>query len=80
AIYEESRSKPVEAPEQKEAVEFAYTDFGPAGTVKSRKEVEGLEFSQIVLSNCVRLNLKKTDFEKGSIRLTTRFVSGKLKL
>ncbi|MCW1925000.1 insulinase family protein [Luteolibacter arcticus] len=78
AIYEESRSKPVEAPEQKAAVAFGYTDFGPAGTLKSRKEVEDLGFSQLVLSNGVRVNLKKTDFEKGAIRLTTRIGSGKL--
>jgi zinc protease len=78
AIYEESRSKKVEAPEQKTAVAFGYTDFGKPGTEKSRKEVEGLEFSQLVLSNGVRLNLKKTDFEKNTIRITSRFGSGKL--
>jgi len=78
AIYEESRSKKVEAPEQKSAAAFGYTEFGTPGTVKSKKAVEGLDFTQFVLSNGVRLNLKKTDFEKNSIRLTTRFGSGKL--
>ncbi|HEY1122469.1 MAG TPA: insulinase family protein, partial [Haloferula sp.] len=78
AIYEESRSKKVEAPEQKSAVAFGYTEFGTPGTVKSKKAVEGLDFTQFVLSNGVRLNLKKTDFEKNSIRLTARFGSGKL--
>ncbi|MEK7951506.1 M16 family metallopeptidase [Luteolibacter soli] len=78
SIYEESRTKKVEAPEQKSAAAFAYTDFGAPATVKSEKKVDGLEFSQIVLSNGVRLNLKKTDFEKGTIRLTTRIGAGKL--
>lgn len=78
AIYEESRSKPVTAPEQRAVVAFGYTEFGDAGTVKSRKEVGDLEFSQLVLSNGVRVNFKKTDFEKGSVRLSARFGSGKL--
>lgn len=78
SIYEESRSKPVEAPEQKQTAAFGYADFGTAGTVKSRKDITDLGFAQCVLSNGVRLNFKKTDFEKGSIRLTTRFGSGKL--
>jgi zinc protease len=78
SIYEESRSQEVAPPEQKEAVAFGYGDFGPAGTVKSRKEIEDLAMSQLVLSNGVRLNLKRTDFEKGSVRLLARFGSGKL--
>lgn len=78
SIYEESRTHKVEAPEQKNAIAFGYTDFGPAGTVKTRKDVEDLGLTQIVLSNGVRLNFKKTDFEKGSIRLHTRLGSGKL--
>lgn len=78
SIYEESRSQEVEPPAQTAAATFAYTDFGKPGTVKSRKEVEDMELSQLVLSNGVRLNLKRTDFEKGSVRLLARFGSGKL--
>lgn len=78
SIYEESRTKKLEAPEQKRAVAFGYTEFGPAGTVKTRKDVEDLAFAQCVLSNGIHLNFKKTDFEKGTIRLHSRFGSGKL--
>ena len=78
SIYEESRSKEVAPPEQREAAVFGYTDFGAAGTVKSRKDVEDLALTQCILSNEVRLNFKKTDFEKGTIRLHARFGSGKL--
>jgi zinc protease len=46
--------------------------------VKSRKEVEGLGIVQLVLSNGVHVNLKKTDFEKGKIRLLNRVGNGKL--
>ena len=57
---------------------FGYTDFGKPGTVLSRKEVNDLGITQLVLSNQVRVNLKPTDFEKGKIRLLARIGSGKL--
>ncbi len=78
AIYDESRSKPVEAPEQKQAASFGYTDFGPAGEVASRTEIEDPGLVQFVLSNGVRFNFKQTDFEKSNIRLLARIGSGKL--
>jgi zinc protease len=78
SIYEDSRSREVTPPEQAAAATFAYGDFGPAGTVKSRTAIEDLGIVQFVLSNGVRLNLKQTDFEQGSIRLLARFGSGKL--
>ena len=78
SIYEGSRSQEVTPPEQTTSIPFAYGDFGPAGTVKARKEIEDLAMTQCILSNGIRLNLKKTDFEKGSIRLLARFGSGKL--
>jgi zinc protease len=78
AIYEESRSKPVAAPEQRAVATFGYSAFGEPGTVASRSEVGDLDFTQCVLSNGVRLNFKRTDFEKGGIRLIARFGSGKL--
>ena len=78
SIYEESSKKEVEAPEQKKAAAFGYTEFGDAGTIKSREDIEDLELTQCVLSNGVRFNFKKTDFEKSSVRLVARFGSGKL--
>ncbi|MCW1916427.1 insulinase family protein [Luteolibacter sp. GHJ8] len=78
SIYEESRSKEVEAPEQKRVIPFAYSEFGTPGTVKTRKEIADPGLIQCMLSNGVRLNFKKTDFEKGSVRLLARIGSGKL--
>jgi zinc protease len=78
SIYQDSSSREVTPPAPTTAATFAYEDFGPAGTVKSREEIEDLGIVQFVLSNGVRLNLKKTDFEQGSIRLLARFGSGKL--
>ena len=78
ALFENSRGVPVEAPSARVIEVFGYTDFGKAGTVATRKEVADLGITQVVLSNKVRINLKRTDFEQGKIRLMARIGSGKL--
>jgi zinc protease len=78
ALYEDSRGTPVEPPVARALQVFDYTDFGPAGSVASRKEVEDLGVTQLALSNRIRVNLKPTDFEKGKIRLLARIGSGRL--
>ena len=78
AAFKESAAKPVAAPANEKTVEFAYTDFGPAGKVASRSEVKDLEITQAVFENNVRLNIKPTPFEKGSIRVMVSFGGGKL--
>lgn len=78
ALFEESRGKPVEAPVQRTTQAFGYTEFGKPGTVLSRKEVNDLAITQLILSNQIRINLKTTDFEKGKIHLLARVGSGKL--
>ena len=80
ALFEESRGKTVDAPAARALQSFAYTNFGKAGTVRSRKEAGDLGITQLVLSNEVRVNLKPTDFEKGRVRLLARIGSGKLTL
>jgi zinc protease len=78
AAYHESQSKEVKAPTNEVTATFAYTDFGPAGTIAERKEVPDLEITQVRFGNNVRLNVKPTPFEKGSIRVLVSFGSGKL--
>jgi len=78
ALYEDSRGKPVEAPAARAAQVFGYTDFGPAGSVASRKEVADMKVTQLALANRIRVNLKPTDFEQGKIRLLARIGSGRL--
>lgn len=78
ALYEDSRGTPVEAPAARAAQVFGYTDFGPAGSVASRKEVEDLKVTQLAFANRIRVNLKPTDFEQGKIRLLARIGSGRL--
>ncbi|MDP3848995.1 MAG: insulinase family protein [Luteolibacter sp.] len=78
ALFEDSRGTPVEAPASRALQVFDYTNFGSPGSVASSKEASDLGVTQMVLSNKIRLNLKRTDFEQGKIRLLARVGSGKL--
>ncbi len=57
---------------------FAYTDFGAAGAVASRAHVDDLDVTQVAFANGVRLNIKKTDFEAGTIHVSARLGTGQL--
>lgn len=78
ALFEESRGTPVDAPAVRAIQVFDYRQFGKPGSIVSRKEIPDLGITQWVLSNKVRVNLKRTDFEQGRIRLLARIGSGKL--
>ena len=73
-----SRQEAVEAPEEEEQQRFAYRRIGPPGQVRSRNVVEDLGITQLTFANGVRVNLKPTDFEKNTIRITAIFGGGKL--
>ena len=77
-LYEESSSQPVDPPKKEEVASFAYTDFGPPGTVESTKQIEDLGITQVVLSNGVAVNFKPTDFEKNSISISAKIGAGRL--
>jgi zinc protease len=55
---------------------FDYTNFGPAGTVAKRVHDERLDIHSLEFANKVRLNLKRTDFEKGRVYLRLRIGQG----
>ncbi len=76
--FKDSRAKPVAPPAKEETAAFAYTDFGPAGKVANRTEAKDLEITQAVFENNVRFNHKRTEFEKGTIRVLINFGGGKL--
>lgn len=78
SVFLKSRETTVEPPASDEMTPFAYTDFGEPGTITARSEVEGLEASQFVLSNNIRVSYKKTDFQKNSIGIRARFGRGQL--
>ena len=77
-LFKESSGTAVEPPAARALVPFGYTDFGAPGTVAESIGVEDLGITQIKLANNVRINLKKTDFEKNRIRLLARIGSGQL--
>lgn len=78
ALFLKSQEAEVTAPTEEALAPFAYTDFGPAGTVVQEQKIEDLGATQLMLSNNVRVNYKQTDFQKNSISMSVRFGSGQL--
>lgn len=78
ALYKRSKIVKVEAPEDKKVEAFAYTDFGKAGKITSNKHIEDLDIHQIQFENGVRVNYKKTDFNKNQILIAGNFGTGKI--
>ncbi len=76
--YEASSRVAVRPSETLADAAFAYTDFGPAGKIVRRQQVEDLDVSLFSFENGVRLNLKKTDFEADRIILSVRIGTGQL--
>ena len=78
AAYQKSRQIATAPPEVREAIVFAYDDFGPAGAVVADSRIEDLNIRTLVFANNVRLNLKKTDFEDDRVRISLRVDGGNL--
>ncbi|MGF1485334.1 MAG: M16 family metallopeptidase [Opitutales bacterium] len=78
AQYVASREVPVAAPEERAAIEFAYTDFGGSNVIVRDRTFEEVGVRQITFANNVHLNLKQTDFEAGVIHVAVRFGGGLL--
>ncbi|MEX0322024.1 MAG: M16 family metallopeptidase [Puniceicoccaceae bacterium] len=69
---------PVVAKAEEEQKPWAYTDFGKPATVVENNYIEDLDIDQYVLSNGVRLNIKKTDYEANKIHVKLSFGTGQL--
>jgi zinc protease len=80
AAFTKSRSVAVAAPENRVQQEWAYSDFGPVGTVAEDKRIADLGIRTIRFANGVMLNLKKTDFEAERIRFSVQVEGGALLL
>jgi zinc protease len=57
---------------------FAHTDFGPAGQVVADSRIADLDIRTVRFANNVQLNIKRTDFEKGRVRVSLRVGGGVL--
>jgi zinc protease len=67
AAWDEAMRAPVARPKQGAAGAFAYTQFGPAGTVVSDTREPLMGIRQVRFANGVRLNLKRTELEKDRV-------------
>ncbi len=76
--YSASRAVALRADPTRKATAWAYSDFGPAGTVASRTHIDDLDFTEVTFANGVQLNLKKTDFEANVIHVSARLGNGQL--
>lgn len=77
-VLNQSRNVEVKAPEEKAPVTFAYTDFGPAGTLARVEHLADLDVQQARFENGVRLNFKPTSFEADNVDVCVRVGSGRL--
>ena len=78
AEYEKARAVAVTPPDAEADSAWAYTHFGEPGKVTKREHVADLDIELVTFANGVRLNLKKTDFEAGRIRVGARVGSGSI--
>jgi zinc protease len=75
---QESSKIAVAAPVQAVNKAFAYNNYGKPGKIVQNKLIPDLGIRTIKFANNVRLNIKKTDFEKGTVRYGLRYGDGLL--
>ena len=73
-----SRNSAVTPPDLRVAKGWAYSDFGTAGVLVSDTRISDLDIRTLRFANGVRLNLKKTDFEKDRVRWSLRVDGGRM--
>ena len=76
--YQAAHAVALAPPRNIAATRFAYTDFGRAGKIASRRHVDDLDLTLATLANGVRVDIKKTNFEANQIRLRLRFGAGRM--
>lgn len=76
AVYNAAKTRDIDPPAERLKLDFAYQNFGPAGKITSRETIEDMDITRIKFANNVRLNLKKTDFEDGWMRMTATVGEG----
>jgi len=75
-----AQAAPVAAPVAEAAVTWPYTDFGAAGTVKSRADIADLGAVSVRFANGVGLTVKPTSFRKDQVLVAVAVGSGRLGL
>ncbi|MGA2052891.1 MAG: insulinase family protein, partial [Opitutales bacterium] len=80
AAYQQSAAVALEKPAATGTETFAYAATGTPGQVVERTEHPELGITQLRFANNVRVNLKRTDFEAGKVRVLVQFGGGSLDL
>jgi zinc protease len=80
AAWSESAAVKVEPPVARSKVPFAYTDFGKPGKVVKDTRIADLDVRLVTFENNVRLNIKKTDFQRNTVLVSLRVGNGVLDL
>ena len=79
-VYHASQKVPVTRPADDATAKWAYTNFGPAGTIVKQSVQNDFDFTQAAFANNVRVNVKKTSYEKGKVDMMIRFGGGLLEM
>ncbi len=79
-VFNKAMALPIEKPTEKEASTFAYDKIGEAGSITNREDIPDIGVTKLVLSNGVKVNLKPTDFLKGSIHVAAAVDGGFLQM
>ncbi|HEX5006905.1 MAG TPA: insulinase family protein, partial [Hyphomonadaceae bacterium] len=80
AAWEESSKIEVKPPDARSAMKFAYTNFGKPGRVVKDSRLADIDTRTVTFANNVRLNIKRTDFQKNIVQVSLRVGSGVLDL
>ncbi len=62
------------------AVTWPYTDFGPEGTIATRKNLDDLGATAVTFANGVRATIKPTKFQTGQVMVLVRIGHGQTDL
>ena len=80
ATFNASTKVAVTAPKESAALAFGYAKFGNPGQIAEDRRVDDLGIRTIRFANNVRLNIKRTDFEKGKVAFSARLAGGTVAL
>jgi len=78
AVLEGSRKVAVLPQKDSGRLRFAYDSFGSPGIVVADGRIADLGIRTVRFANNVRLNIKRTDFEKGAVRYSINLAGGQL--
>ena len=77
-VWNTGMSTQLEARAETELAEFAYTDFGPAGTIVSDTVEPVLGIREVRFANGVKLNLKRTENQQDRIGVQVNIDGGEM--